>query len=310
MANFCSYPAGARISSVSLPNALDADGGSVTIGLWGYLDFDGKELQILAPPMISIRRGEIKGNIRLYEVSGYHPGRWSVEAITARGATWDKLDVIVQPRKGSADMGGHKYTESPNEAATKRTTPTAGDVVSMLLTAWPELTGQGARTLTAQFMHETGDGLHCYNWNLGNVKASAAEPHMYLQGVWEVGSPAAMQAQVDSAKGLAHLATADEIKKHGWSCPPGQAVAVFDPPHAQSRFHAYDSLVNGAQRWMGHHRAIAGKNPTYLASVNGGDCTAVAHILKIVGYYTGGETDYANGMTGKKRAIDAALGPL
>ena len=77
-----------------------------------------------------------------------------------------------------------------------------------------------------------------------------------------------------------------------------------------SRFHAYDSLVNGAQRWMGHHRAIAGKNPTYLASVNGGDCTAVAHILKTVGYYTGGETDYANGMTGKKRAIDAALGPL
>jgi hypothetical protein len=58
-----------------------------------------------------------------------------------------------------------------------------------------------------------------------------------------------------------------KIKNHGWSCHPGQAVAVFDPPHAQSPFRIYDSLASGAQRWTGHHRSIAGKNPTYLAVV-------------------------------------------
>jgi len=42
----------------------------------------------------------------------------------------------------------------------------------MLRAGWSEVTEQGARTLTAQFLHETSGGASCYNWNLGNVKAT------------------------------------------------------------------------------------------------------------------------------------------
>ena len=56
----------------------------------------------------------------------------------------------------------------------------------MLRTSWPELTENGARTLAAQFMGETGGGRFCFNWNLGNVKAGPNDPHMCLRGVWEV----------------------------------------------------------------------------------------------------------------------------
>ena len=173
---------------------------------------------------------------------------------------------------------------------------------------WTELNESGARTLAAQFMHETGDGKHCYNWNLGNVKAGPSDRHMYLHGVWEVDTPEQAKAQVDKAGGLAHLATPEEIKKHGWSCPAGMTVAVFDPPHPQSRFRAYASLQEGAQRWIAHHKATAQKHPEFLTELNAGDCAAVAKTLKKVGYYTGGEADYAHSMKSKKAAIDKQLG--
>ena len=203
---------------------------------------------------------------------------------------------------------GHIYTKNPLEVATTRTTPTAGEVVAAVRQSWPELTANGARTLAAQFMHETGSGKYCFNWNLGNVKSGPNDPHMYLHGVWEVDSPAKAQSQVDNAGGLAHLATAEEIRKHGWGCPEGKAIAVFDPPHPQSRFRAYASLQDGAQRWVAHHQATAKKRPDFVTQLNSGDCAAVAKTLKGVGYYTGSESDYARNMTSLKAQIDKQLG--
>lgn len=230
------------------------------------------------------------------------------------GRTFDALVTVAAgkpyvPRSPpAAPDDNKKYTDNPNEVTTKRTTPSANDVVTLLRQAWPELTENGARTLTAQFMHETGGGKYCFNWNLGNVKAGASELHMYLHGVWEVDTPERAKGQVDKSNGLAHIATDEEIKQHGWSCPTGKSVAVFDPPHVQCRFRAYVSLQDGAQKWMGTHKSIAGKNPNYLADVNKGDCAAVAKDLKNAGYYTGGEADYARSMTSKKAEIDKSLG--
>lgn len=150
---------------------------------------------------------------------------------------------------------------------------------------------------------------YCFNWNLGNVKAGPNDPHMYLRGVWEVDSPEGAQAQAARANGLAHVATPAEVKEHGWACPPGKAVVVFDPPHAQCRFRAYGSLQEGASRWLGHHRAMAAKDPGFLAAINRGDTAAVAHTLKQARYYTGGEADYARLMAAKKTEIDRTLGP-
>lgn len=310
MAHFCNHK-GERITEVTLPNSMNSGAKSVTIGLWGFLDFQGKELQILAPPYISVKRGAITGKVRLYELSSYHPGTWTIEAITVTGSSWDKLSVLVKNRESEnsapAAKGG-KYTDNPNEVVTQSTKPTAPDVVTMLLQAWPELTETGARTLTAQFMAETGGGKYCFNWNLGNVKSGPNDPHMYLRGVWEVDSPAGAQAQAAKANGLARLAAADEIKKKGWSCPPGKAVVVFEPPHPQCRFRAYSSLRDGAGKWLGHHKKIAAGNPKLLTALNAGDVDSVAKALKQANYYTAGEADYARGMKGAKAAIDRALG--
>ncbi len=195
------------------------------------------------------------------------------------------------------------YTSNPNEVETKNTVPAPGDVMAMLKANWPELADEGARTLTAQFEHETGGGRFCFNWNLGNVKAQATDPHMYLRNVWELLVPADAQKQVADALGLARIASEQECKQHGWSHPPDKAVVVFTPPHAQCRFRAYANLADGAARWVGLHKRIAGQQPNYLATVNSGDCAAVAHILKAVHYYSGDETVYARSMAAKKAAL-------
>lgn len=232
------------------------------------------------------------------------------------GRTLDALNTIASgkpyiPKPAAPPpSGGRKiYTTNPNEVNTVHTAPSASDVVSLLKQNWAELTSNGARTLTAQFMHETGGGKYCFNWNLGNVKSGPNELHMYLNGVWEVDSPEAAASQVAKSGGLGRIATGDEIKKKGWSCPPGKNVVVFQPPHAQCRFRAYPSLQDGAQKWLGRHKALAQRNTKYLAEVNSGDTAAVAKSLKKDGYYTGGEADYARSMKSQKAAIDKALGP-
>ena len=149
---------------------------------------------------------------------------------------------------------GRKYTASPHEVATRTTTPTPRQVVDMLVANWNALTENGARTLTAQFMAETGGGKYCFNWNLGNVKAGANEPHMYLRNVWECASTAGAASQVAKGNGLARIATADEIKKHGWKCPV--ATVVFEPP-------AWAMPLPRLCLAAGRREAMAGASPAH-----------------------------------------------
>jgi hypothetical protein len=201
---------------------------------------------------------------------------------------------------------GKKYTSNPNEVTTTRTTPPIPEVISVLLKSWPDLNESGARTLTAQFMAETTDGVNCYNWNLGNVKASANEPHMYFRNVWECFSQAGAEQAVQGGGGLVHIADSAEVKQHGWVCPA--ATVVFQPPHAQCRFRAYGNLVDGAQRWIGLHQRIANKNAAYLRALNSGDTAGAAHALKQARYYTASEASYAAALRDKKAKVDRAFG--
>jgi hypothetical protein len=215
---------------------------------------------------------------------------------------------LERAKPAETRAGGIRYTGHPHEVPVKTTTPKPVEVVSALHEAWPALTYEGARTLAAQFMAETGNGRYCFDWNLGNVKSGPNEPHMYLRNVWEVMSPERAKAEVERAKGLAHVATTDEIKSRGWSCPAGQAVVVFQPPDPQCRFRAYASFAEGARKWLDYHQAIARNDPTFLASVNRGDTAAVAHALKRAHCYTAAEADYARLMAAKKTELDRALG--
>ena len=203
-------------------------------------------------------------------------------------------------------VAGHKYTSSPNEFVTTRTTPTGREVVTALRTTWPQLTEAGARTQASQFMTETGHGKFCFNWNLGNVKSSADLPHMYLKNVWECLAPSKATQAIAKDGGLARVASLDEIKKHGWR--GNGTIVVFDPPHPQCRFRAYASLADGAQKWVEHHQRIARNNPAYLALLNGGKTTEVALALKQAHYYTADEKAYGIAMTKNKAQIDHELG--
>jgi hypothetical protein len=207
-----------------------------------------------------------------------------------------------------ATDAGKKYTDHQNEMPAKKTTPTVREVVKFIGEAWDELNEHGVRTLAAQFMHETAEGKYCFNWNLGNKKSPGVDqPHMYLRNVWECYFPSDAQAQVDRSSGLARIATSEEKKKRGWSCPAGKIVVVFSPPHKECRFRAYESLENGAQRWVAHHRNITkdqDKYPNYLTHLNAGDVASVANTLKKARYYSGSESDYVRGMTAKKAVID------
>jgi len=206
-------------------------------------------------------------------------------------------------------MAGTVFTTNPNEVPTQQTTPAVADVVAMLLQVWSDLKPNGARTLAAQFMVETGGGRFCFNWNLGNVKAGPNDPHMYLKNLWECYPPADAATQVQNSGGLAHIATPQEIQQHGWNCNQN-VVVVFEPPHAQCRFHAYPSLALGAQLWLGHHQKIAQTNADYLTAINAGDLPTVAHILSLAHYYTAPEAAYVQGMTSQKKVIDQTLGPI
>jgi hypothetical protein len=103
MANFCSLPTGDEISEITVANIQDKGSPTVTVGLWGYIDTINtqKELEILAPPYVRVKKGDIQmtdaGLVRKYEISSYHPGRWSIQAVPSGGGDpWDTLAVIVR----------------------------------------------------------------------------------------------------------------------------------------------------------------------------------------------------------------------
>jgi hypothetical protein len=198
------------------------------------------------------------------------------------------------------------FTADPLERITKATKPEIFEMVSMLKAAWPGLGETGARVLTAQSMAETGDWRFCFNWNLGNVKATKTQKHMYLRGVWECYTAVEAKAEVAKSGGLGRLATAEESKKKGWSCP-GKVVVAFEPPHVQCRFRAYDTLAEGAQKWMEYHQTRAAKTAGYLPALNAGDVATVVRTLKAARYFTADEGHYRKGMENKLAAINKAL---
>jgi hypothetical protein len=248
--------------------------------------------------------------VRVWQLTGLPGGKTTVVAKDDGGTVWTRVTLDASSGATVASGASTLYPNNPNEVVTKNTVPTIRQVVSLLATSWPALGDNGARTLTAQFGHETGWGRFCFNWNLGNVKSTADNPHMYLRNVWELDSQARADGQVSASGGLGHIATADEIKAHGWATQPGRVILVFQPPHPQCRFRAYASLADGATKWLGNHQGIFRHNPNYLNLLNAGDVPGVAHALKLAGYYTGPETAYAHNMIATKLKVDRELGPL
>jgi len=289
--------------------------GPGTIGLWGGYDFSKSPLELSLSPSGIINWTASPFSYpadRIIHMMGLNVGTTTLSAREQFNTdrVWCYIQVEVVPTAGDP-VGGRKYTEHPNERVTRRTTPMVADVVTLLSTQWPELTEAGVRTLTAQSMYETGEWMHCYNWNLGNVKAPLPSvPHMYLAHNLECKPQAEAERLVQDGHGQVHIATPEEITQRRWQgrCD-GTSYVVFEPPHAFARFRAYGTLLEGAQRWIAHHQGIAHTYPDYVNEVNTGDTTAVAHTMSQAGYYNGSETAYSAGMARYKKLIDNLLGP-
>ena len=186
------------------------------------------------------------------------------------------------------------------------------DVWDMAYQGWYEIADLGARVLTAQWAHETGYGNSCYNWNLGNIKATNAKTqmHMYLRHVWEHLSQASADSAIAASGGLAHMATAEELVYYKWPAKAGKVIAVFEPPHPYSRFRAYGSLQQGAEKWLDHHKGIWRNNSSYIDLLNAGDVAGVAHAMREAKYYTGPEAAYMTNMKSCMKKINGELGPV
>ena len=165
--------------------------------------------------------------------------------------------------------------------------------------------------MAAQSMHETSDGKHCYNWNLGNVKSPRTDnEHMYLQRTWEVYSPQEADEQVREGNGLAHIATSEERKKHGWPSSQTSITVVFQPPHKQTRFRAYQSLEEGACKWATKNQRTQQRFPELLKQLNSADHNGLASTLKKDHYYSGSQTDYSDDIKSNQIRLDKELGPI
>ena len=216
---------------------------------------------------------------------------------------------------GAPGTPGELYTQDPLEARTQQTrVDPGGQVVPVLRSIWPEIGEQGARTLAAQFALETGSGRHCYNYNLGNHKAGAKEPHMFLRGVWEgLGHGEIERMQRDPTFGaLVREESVADIRKNGHVVPPGKVVVLLDPPHPGARFRANATLEAGVERFTELHRRIAAKQEQFVPALRAGDSRGVARILgsPAVSYFTGNVDAYAQGMTNHRDIIDEGLGPV
>jgi hypothetical protein len=203
-----------------------------------------------------------------------------------------------------------KYTTNPNEVTTVLTKPSVEAVVAMLKSSWPAIGDVGARTLASQWAHETGEGRFMFNNNLGNIKGSPDEPHMYLHNNTECWSKSYAEAQIAKFPDIVYYPDADYIKKHGVACKAPLVAVVTQPPHPASRFRAYPTLADGSTRYVARHQKYADKHPEYLSALLAGDTDTVAHLLKTYGYYNGSEDVYKHNMKAFKQRIDDKLGPV
>jgi len=132
-----------------------------------------------------------------------------------------------------------------------------------LVHAWRKLLGtipsrEAILILLAQSAHETGRWKSCHCWNLGNAKGKAGDGRDYTQfRVWELVNG-----------------------KKVW----------FDPPHPATRFRAFRSLEQGVIDYFG---VLRGRYASAWPAIEAGDARAFVHALKVKGYFTDTEENYA-----------------
>lgn len=145
--------------------------------------------------------------------------------------------------------------------------------------------------LLAQVTLETGlKSCHC--WNLGNVKSREGDGYDYTYFACNEILPTAQAHKLATASPATTKITRDRSD--------GTSVIWFYPDHPTCRFRAFGSLLEGAA----DHLAILTKRfQKSWSAVLAGDPIAYAHALKVQGYYTADESDYARSLASLFRSL-------
>lgn len=191
------------------------------------------------------------------------------------------------------------------------TKPSRAEFAEALLRTWPEATRRGAGVFWAQFALETGEGSHCYNHNLGNVKHVKGDGSDYvsLRGVWEgikIGDEDG-DGDVDAIdrmllierltrSGLWHL---DPSESHQVAVGKGKVSMIAEPSNPATWFRAFPSLEAGMQFYVEKKRKPGYRYSSAWKYVLAGDPDAFAYELGRKGYYTADPKVYAAAMRRK-----------
>ncbi|MCW5834509.1 MAG: SH3 domain-containing protein [Labilithrix sp.] len=183
---------------------------------------------------------------------------------------------------------------------TRRTTPTMAELAAAILRAWPDATKPALGVLYAQFAGETGKGLHCYGFNLANVKWTPGCGWDYhaLLGVWEGVTPAAAERLIATGQWAP-----DPSKDHAIAVGPGKVSIIATQSNPASWFRAYPDLGTGARVYVTSKQPDPNlppeKQPRYASAwpfVVAGDCDGYARELGRKGYYTASPDAYSRAM--------------
>jgi hypothetical protein len=173
-----------------------------------------------------------------------------------------------------------------------RTVLTIVAFVTAMIDQWNDKLGVAsanfAAMLWAKYMAETSN-LHCYNFNIGNVKSSPNDGFDYhALAAWEAVPKGRADALV--AAGVAEYETNEARKK---AAPAGHVVIRFNAKHQASRFRAYDSLDEAMHA---HLELLATRFSAVVPAMHAGDVEAFARAMYSAKYMTASPESYARAM--------------
>lgn len=185
--------------------------------------------------------------------------------------------------------------QGPFERVPERTPVTAMQMYLALKDAWGQVVGEVATppkresllVLLAQWALETGRGGAMMNYNIAGIKSVVGDAHDFtFYATTEVMSIA--QAHQALGTGLASIE---------WEhADQGLACVLFQPKHPATRFRAYGSLGESTPDYLA---LLMHRFSRAWIAVENGDPRVFAHLLKMQGYYTASEADYANGLVAR-----------
>lgn len=187
----------------------------------------------------------------------------------------------------------------PTELPAQKTPISREEAVIALWRGWIAYFGSAPtpaciQIITAQWAIETGFGKSLWDYNFGNAKSRNGDGFDYTYF--------ACNELLRTTQAQALAAADPEHAKIQANRPDGFSWIWFYPPHEGCRFRAFKSADEGA---LDHISLLARRFPEAIVMAQQGDARGYAHQLKVRGYYTADESQYAAGLIGCLKTIQA-----